>query len=280
MNKRLLGLVLAVGLAALGTFLLVNYVRSAEDRALAGEETVPVYVLDDAVASGESADVLADRVRVEEIPVKVRTEGSVAALTDLTGQVAAVDLLPGEQLIAGRFITPEELEDLESVEVPEGMLEVSISLSPERAVGGQLIPGELVAFIASFAPFTIEEGPDENAELAGFGSFSFTSDASDPSSTDTPTAKTPNTTHIALHKVLVTSIQVERLPRETDSETAAETGIELAPTGNLLITLAADAPDIERMIFASEFGTIWLAHEPENAPEDGTLIQTRLTVYR
>jgi len=281
MNRRLIGIVLAVALAGVGTFLLVNYVRSAEDRALAGEETVSVYVLDDRVASGESADVLANRVRIEEIPVKVRTEGSVASLTDLTGRVAAVDLLPGEQLTADRFIYPAELETFGSVEVPEGMLEVSISLSPQRAMGGQLIPGQLVAVVASFPPFTIADTLDENAEPAESGSFAFTAESPDPSSTDTTTetatATTPNSTHLVVHKALVTSVKVEQLPQVPDSEAAA--GVELAPTGNLFITLAADAPDIEKIIFASEFGLVWLAHETETAPEDATLIQTRLTIY-
>jgi len=275
MNRRLIGLAVAIALAAGGTFVLVNYVRAAEDRVLAGEATVPVYVVTDAVASGESADVIGQRVAVEEVPAKVRAAGSVTSLADLEGQVAAVDLVPGEQLLASRFVTPEVFEDLDAIEVPDGLLQVSLSLSPERAGGGLVGAGDLVAVLASFDPFTVEQGFDDTE--GEFALFSFTAEEDDPNARP---QRTPNTTHVILHKVLVTSVQVERLPRETDREDAAANGIELAPTGNLVVTLATTAPDLEKVVFGAEHGTIWLAYEPADAPEGDTLIQTRLTVYR
>ena len=35
----------------------------------------------------------------------------------------------------------------------------------------------------------------------------------------------------------------------------------------------------ERLIFAIEKGSLYMAQEPEDAPEGGTRIQTRATVY-
>ena len=55
MNRRLIGLVLAILLAAGGTFVLVSYVRGAEDRALAGEQSVEVLVVDRPIAKGTAA---------------------------------------------------------------------------------------------------------------------------------------------------------------------------------------------------------------------------------
>ncbi|MDH3730675.1 MAG: Flp pilus assembly protein CpaB [Acidimicrobiia bacterium] len=271
MNKRLVGLAVAVALAAGGTFVLMNYVRAAEDRVLAGEETVAVYVVSDPVAVGQSATELERYVTVEQLPTKARAAGSVTSLSQLEGQVAAVNLVPGEQLLASRFITPQELEDLDEIEIPAGLLQVSLSLSPERAAGGFVVPGDLVAVVASFSPFTVDPAYDEDkAEFA----FALTAEPN-----TTPQA-TPATSHLILHKVLITSVQMERLPRETDQEGAAASGVELAPTGNLLITLATTAGDVEKVVFAAEHGSIWLAYEPADAPEDDTEIQTRLTVYR
>jgi pilus assembly protein CpaB len=275
MNRKVIGLGLAVALAAAGTFVLVNYVRAAEDRVLAGEETVPVYIVSDAVRSGESAAVLGNRITVEQVPAKVRASGSVTSLSQLEGQVAAVDLVPGEQLLASRFVTPEVFEDQDAIEVPAGLLEVSLSLEPERAGGGLLQPGDLVAVLASFDPFTVDEGFDESE--GEFVLFSFTDEQEEQNAQP---QRTPNTTHVILHKVLVTSVQVERLPRETERADAEATGVELAPTGNLLVTLATTAPDLEKVVFGAEHGSIWLAFEPADAPEGDTQIQTRLTVYR
>ena len=52
-----------------------------------------------------------------------------------------------------------------------------------------------------------------------------------------------------------------------------------APTGKLLVTLALDAPSVERVVFAAEHGTVWLSAEPSDAPEDGTKIVERGNVY-
>ncbi len=273
MNKRLVGLAVAVALAAGGTFVLMNYVRAAEDRVLEGEETVAVYVVSDPVASGQSAAELERYVTVEQLPAKARAAGSVTSLAQLDGQVAAVNLVPGEQLLASRFITPQEFEELDDIEIPAGLLQVSLSLEPERAGGGLLVPGDTVAVVASFDPFTIDPGYDEtNAEFETFAL------AAEPE--NTKKQATPNTSHVILHKVLITSVQVERLPRETDQEGAAASGVELAPTGNLVITLATTASDLEKLVFAAEHGFVWLAYEPADAPEGDTEIQTRLTVYR
>ncbi len=128
--------------------------------------------------------------------------------------------------------------------------------------------------MASFNPFAVDRTYDESE--GEFVLFSFTSQEEEDNSQP---VRTPNTTHVILHKVLVTSVQLERLPRETEQSAADATGVELAPTGNLLVTLATSASDLEKIIFGAEHGTIWLAYEPADAPEADTQIQTRLTVY-
>ncbi len=273
MNRKLFGLIVAIGLAAAGTFVLVSYVRNAEQRALADEERVEVLVVDDPVATGESAETLAGRIKPELVPAKVRADGAVASIDQLEGMVAAVDLVPGEQLLASRFITQDDFAALGAVQVPEGLLEVTISLAPHRAIGGQIVPGDTVAFVASFDPFTVEDGLGESPEFA----------AQEPTGEEgagSQNTRTSNSTHIILHKLLVTNVQVERLPSNTDAESAQESGLDLAPTGNLLITLAADAPQVEKIVFTAEHGSVWLARQSETASEEGTQIQTRGTIYR
>ena len=36
-----------------------------------------------------------------------------------------------------------------------------------------------------------------------------------------------------------------------------------APTDSLLVTLALDAPSVEKVVYAAEFGTVWLSNEPD-----------------
>ena len=164
--RRMIGIVVAVALAAAGTLLLVGYVKAAEDRALAGEEVVPVLVADAPIAKGADITGLEGVVRIERVPTKVAADGAVGDVADLEGLVAGIDLLPGEQLTVSRFTTPEALAVTQKIPAPPGFLELTISLAPDRAVGGRLNPGDTVAVIASFDPIQVGN-PEPGTEDEG-----------------------------------------------------------------------------------------------------------------
>jgi len=275
--RRAIGIVGAVAVAALGAILLIGYVRGAEDRALAGEELANVLVVDRPVAKGTPAANLVSSVRTERVPMKVLADGGIEDLGTLGDLVTSTDLVPGEQLVASRFIAATELQTAR-LEAPPDLLEVTISITPERALGGQLQPGDLVAVIASFDPFDLNTL--EPADLAPGQTIDPSQIFVGTTGTDQSTMrKTPVSTHLILHKVLVTSVQLEQLPR-TDAADVPEGTPALAPTGNLLITLAAHTEDVERIVFTAEHGFLWLAAEGEDAPEPVTPIQNRTTVYQ
>ena len=108
MRRRLLAASAALVLALVGTVVLVAYVRGADARALAGVQTVDVLVVAQPVPAGTAAAELAGLVRAEQVPVKAAVPGRVADLADLAGQVATVDLQPGEQLLAARFAREDD----------------------------------------------------------------------------------------------------------------------------------------------------------------------------
>lgn len=266
MKRRVLGVVLALGLAAMGAFLLVSYVRGAEERALAGQEVTEVFVVAQPVSQGTPAANLAGSVRTELVPRKVKVADSVTSLDELEGLVASVALVPGEQVLRSRFVAPAELEVRPQVDVPGDLLQVTVSLSPERAVGGQVRPGDTVAVIASFTLPTEQEQEIPEGE--------------EPEESESAAAPAA-TTHLILHKVLVANVQVERLPQSPEEAPEDASYVpDLAPTGNLLITLAIEAPSVERLVFTAEHGSVWLALEPEGAPETGTRIQSPATIYQ
>jgi pilus assembly protein CpaB len=278
--RRILGTLAAAVLGIGGTLLLVGYVRAAENRALAGEELVPVLVVEEAIEKGSPAEEMEGSLRLEQVPAKVRAEGALDDPADLIGLAAAVELLPGEQLVAARLAEPETLLVHQKVEAPPNLLEVTVSLSPERALGGRLEPGALVAVFSSFDPFdakAVEPGAQvgaegEEPELPD-GTYLGTTEGEEES------YRTPTSTYLILHKVLVTNVQVEQLPRQLE-EGSPEDAPELAPTGNLLITLAAAPEDAQRIVFTAEHGFIWLAAEQADAAEPETEVEHRGTIYR
>lgn len=253
MNRKFVGVAAAVLLASIGTLTLLGWAKSAEDRALAGERTLNVLVVMQDIAKGTRAEDLGTQVEMKRVPAKVKAAGSVDNVADLKGKVAAVDLVPGEQVVSTRFVEPEVLARQTGVEVPDGLQEVTIKLEPQRAVGGNLRPGDTVGLVASFEPFE---------DVNGSGT------------------KSPNETHLMLHKVLVTRVQAAPTTASRSSgEDDEDRGPEPVPGSDLLVTLAVDAPSVERIVFAQEFGRVWLTAEPETATEDGTTIQHRGTVY-
>ncbi|MDH3300504.1 MAG: RcpC/CpaB family pilus assembly protein [Acidimicrobiia bacterium] len=260
----------AVFLALIGTVALVAFVAGAEERALEGEELVEVYVVTEPILGGTAGEDIEEQVVVEEVPTKVRPADAVDNLASLRGRVAAVDLQPGEQLIESRFVEVAEFNDRElGVQVPEDLLELTIEMDPQRAIGGLLEPGQTVAVIASFEPFdltaTVVEINGEEVALP-------------QAIADEVDGATPNTTDIIIRRALVTAVQEARLAGRVGSS-EEEDRLNTAPEDVLLVTLALSPNDAERLVFTQEFGLIWLAIDRDTVPDSEDAIKTRTNIY-
>jgi pilus assembly protein CpaB len=242
MKRRLLAATAALVLALAGGAVLVAYARGADARAAAGLQTVEVLVVERLVPEGTPADQLADSIGTELVPVKTAVPGRVRDLEQIAGQVATVDLQPGEQLLAGRFAAPGDLRAAGTVDVPAAEQEVSVLLEPQRAVGGRLAAGDKVGVYLSM--------------------------------TD-PTAST----HGVLHGVLVTQVQGAPAPAPDGSDPQTASAGSAVPSASLLVTLAVKARDAEEVVFGAEHGTLWLSLEPDGADNSGTQVVTPDNVY-
>ncbi|KGH47261.1 hypothetical protein IN07_07625 [Modestobacter caceresii] len=241
MRRRLLAAFAALVLAVVGTVVLVAYVRGADTRALAGVQTVEVLVVDQLVPAGTAAPELAALVRQEQVPAKAAVAGRVTDLADLVGQVATVDLQPGEQVLAARFARPDQLQVPGTVAVPAGAQEVSVLLEPQRAVGGRLAAGDTVGVFVSVGD--------------------------------------PPSTHVILHRVLVTQVQGAPAPVGEAADVETASAGSAAPAASLMVTLAVTAEQAEGVVFGAEHGTLWLSLEPDGADIDGTEVITPGNVY-
>jgi pilus assembly protein CpaB len=278
MNRRIIGIVLAVVLGIGGTFALVRYVQSARDDAAEPEPTETILVVQGEVSQGASLEEVRDNVDLVEVPESLVASG---ALTDLDSVsealVAGVALEPGEQLLRGRLV---ESSELVSVDVPAGLQELTVAFDPERAVGGQVEPGESVGIVLSFEPF----------EIAAAGPTATPDGAEPAESADAEATRTPHTTHLTLNKILVTGVQLSRNDAERTTETRTvdeESGdqpliaadIAEAPGDQLLVTFAVTSPEAEQIVFAAEFGRIWLTGQNAATDKSNTRILTLEQVY-
>ena len=235
--RILAGAVMAL-LAIAGLVIISTYVGTADARALGSQEPREVYLVTAPILEGTPVEEFGESVTLHTVPASIVPDGAVTELGTHTGSVAAVDLQPGEQLLGSRLVDPQALEEPGTVPVPDGLQEVTIQLDAPRVVGGQLAAGDRVGFFVSF------EGDEARASR---------------------TAKD-------LDKVLVTSVQgAPSTAAPAEGEGGAETtgsGAPAVPEGTRLVTFAVNADTAEKIVYASEFGRIWLSLEPEDAEEN------------
>ncbi|MCZ2804468.1 RcpC/CpaB family pilus assembly protein [Modestobacter sp. VKM Ac-2983] len=156
--RRVLAALAALALAAFGAVVLISYVRGADARAEAGARLVPVLVAAESIQAGTPAEDVADLVRIAQVPSRLVVTGSVEDLADVAGLTTTTELVTGEQLVFARFADPavEAAADGE-VELPDGTEEVSLTLEPQRAVGGVLTAGDRIGvFISRGDPTTTD----------------------------------------------------------------------------------------------------------------------------
>lgn len=257
MKSRLLAGVAAVVLAIVGAVLMFTYAQGADQRAVQDLEPVDVLVVKQAIPAGTPVEAIKASVAIEQLPGASVTKSSLKSLDDATGKVAAVDLVPGEQLVAERLVAPEELKSSGSVKVPPGLQEVSFQLEPQRVVGGRLTPGDHVGVFISMKEGGVEAKADKE------------------------------TTKLSVHKALVTAVQrapeaaAAAQPAPTaGTEPTADPRDSTLPTGSLMLTVAVNDVDAAKIIFAAEYATIWLTREPLDAKDSGPRIMQRPEVYK
>lgn len=250
-KRALLAAGAAATLTIFGVLLLVNYVKGNEatDAAAGAVESRQVLVVQEPIPSGTTLDeLLSERstsFQTEFVPLDHIAQGSLInqqQLEDLGDVMVEVDLAPGEQLLASRFVSRESFSTrAASVSVPDGHHQVSFALSPTRSLGGLVRAGDDISVIASFAA---------HEDLG-------------------------NISAIILPSVEVINVQ-------TDGEIAGSSGnpdaVNTAPTGNYLITVAVEPPELTKLSYAIDYGQIMIAAAPgvgaETAVSDTLAVTT------
>ncbi|MCO4275096.1 RcpC/CpaB family pilus assembly protein [Pseudarthrobacter sp. HLT3-5] len=207
---------------------------------------------------------MADYVVKKDVPKLALASDSVTDLNDLGDKVTAVSLMAGEQLLSTRMVEPNAFLGSARVQVPEGLQEITLKLPIERVVGGTIKAGDTVGVFVSVENATANAATGE-------------------------TLSTSAGTQLTFHKVLVTAAQysngsaaksqtnpVEENPAEGSLSAKKDT----ASDGTYLITLARNSADAERIVFATEFGNVYLSKEPENAVENTTGVVDKSRLFR
>src|SRR5262245_38675509 len=143
MGGRTVLLVAAARIAVLGSAMVFLYVRSADARAVEKQQPVQVLKASAQIEPGETANaaMAAGKLQLEEVPKSQVLVGAVSSISAIGEQVALSSLYPGEQIITSKFGAPGEQELLQ---IPDGQLAMSVSLSDTGRVAGFVSPGSEV----------------------------------------------------------------------------------------------------------------------------------------
>ena len=246
MNRRLIGLVIAVVLAAIATFFIISYVQTADERAREAEELTEVFVAQEDIQAGMSADEaigqgLIDR---DEIPSRSVPSGAIGALSQIEGDIATVDIVEGEVIVSQRF-GATVAETGGRLQIPDGLQAVSVQVSVVPGVAGFIEPEDTVSVLA-------------------------TMEATDPDDEDAPSATRTqyllqNAGVLAVGQRVVTGDDAPRVRRSDE---------------NYIFTLALEPEDVEKLVFANNQGSLTFTLLPDDEqPEADTPGRTADNVF-
>jgi pilus assembly protein CpaB len=226
MRGRVVAVLVALALAVAATAALVVYAAGADRRAIANQEPVVVYVARARIPAGTGGEDAQNRGLIERttLPRRAVAGGAVRSLEQLGGRVAAVDIVPGEQLLAARWVGRGEAPGGRLLAIPEGHQAVSIALDPTRQVSGFVTPGDRVSVVVSLS-------------LPRRG-------------------RPQRTSRFLLQDVQVLAVGATA---QEDRRTGPGQGRNQSLSA---VTLAVRPADVERVVFAAENGSLYLSLLP------------------
>lgn len=231
MRRRIVLLVVATVIAALGATLVLLYVQGLGDKAAAEQQLVKVLTATEVIDPGETAaDAQSDgKLALTEIPQGNVIAGALTSVDDLSDQLALAPIYPGEQILAAKF--GATVASGQTLAIPKNKIAVSVQLTDPARVAGFVTPGSHVAVFASLDP--------------------------------TPPGSPPlQFTRIVVPNVEVIGVGETTLLSTTKTDdTGTQTTEEIPKT---ILTLAVDQAEADKVIFAAVNGQIAVGLVPKN----------------
>jgi pilus assembly protein CpaB len=198
------------------------YASKADARALAGQQPVEVLVAKVNIPAGTSATEAQAKAYFQKKAVArsaaVPTALSPDSLTSINGKVALAPIFAGEQILPAQFGDSGQASGLA---LPPGTLAVSVQVGDPARVAGLLRPGNDVAVFVTITPRT--------GSAAGS----------------------------AVTRLLLPKARVVAIGSTTSRPAADQTATNGTATTNPLVTLALNQNEAQKLVFASQQGSVY-----------------------
>jgi pilus assembly protein CpaB len=249
-KRRVLTVALALLLAVLGTVGVLAYVHGADARAVAGMKAVSTIVAQQPIPAGTSAGTALHEglLASQQLPASSVPSNAVRSITPgISSLVMSANVPAGQLLLRPMLVTAAQATGAGTLAIPKGMVAVTIPLCLPEAVAGYVQPGSEVAVFDTYS--TTKLNVQENC--------------SGTSQTHQSSAQGPVLTRVVLPRVLVLSVGsapaggTSGTPGSGNSAEASST--TAGPSGAVLVTMAVNQANAERLILLTETGVSYLA---------------------
>lgn len=208
-------------MAVLGMLLAYLYTSSASRQTGgtgASGETASAYVAVADLTVGTVWEDMGESVELRQVPVSLRPPQAISNPEQVEGKTLVRSMSTGEILTSVQFNST----GAESLKIPEGMRALTISVPLPQGVGDYIQPGSRADIFVTFKGL-----PGEAPEDA------------------------------TLTQLLLSDVTV-LANRRALSAAAQAAGAAPSDSGDILLTLAVDISQAEKIIFAKENGAVWL----------------------
>lgn len=247
MGRRIVAIFAAALVALLGVVAVLMYARGADSRAVASQHPASVYVVKSIVPAGttlkdsvQSGLIIKTSVAAKGVPL-----GALSGVDGSNGGLFALsDIQPGEYVLADRFGTKPVGQ--KAIDVPAGLVAVSIALADPARVGTFLTPGSKIVLFDTYTP---TETGAKTGSTSG-------------------TAKViSQQTRVLLDDVLVIAMgEASLTPAQAPAgEDKAE---NTAPVAGALMTVAVTPADANRLVHGIQTGNLYAALRGTDAKVD------------
>jgi pilus assembly protein CpaB len=221
MTRRILAIIVAIGLAAVGTagglYLVLSADQRAQDRI---QDAVTVAIAAKRIPAGTSgARVLADNmVRFEKMPKASVPQDALATIDgERTRQVITSNIPVGQLLLAANF--GDQSSVTSGLALPEGKMAITVQTGAPEQVAGYVRVGSQVAIFLTYGVVD-KTGAKTNIER----------------------------TRVLLPRVEVLAVGTYQASSDTNQ----------SRSGSLMLTVAVDQGEAERLIEGLSHGTLYL----------------------
>jgi pilus assembly protein CpaB len=253
LKRRTLTVALAGVLALLGAVAVLAYARQANSRAVAGMKAETVLWATHAIPRGTSLRTAQQErlLTTEQVPVASLSTAPVHSVTAANEHlVMSADAAAGQVLLQNMLVPAASVTASGSFSIPTGMVAVTVQMCVSEAVAGFITAGSDVAVFDTYANgkgSQVQRSCDLTHTVINSGAIT------SPALVDT---------HIVLTKAVVLAVGESSAAQGTSAgsaSTVTDPSTSSAAQGSVLVTLAVNQADAERLILIDELGLPYMA---------------------